>query len=106
LQDYRAEGEETLRLLVQELHTIHTRQQLIAASSTLKQLFQELVEVMIAAEEYRDKHSQEEELFSGESSRYSNLLFMELNRIYQIEEGMRELVEKCQQDALNRLDGY
>ena len=106
LEDFRDEGEALSTLLVKELSHIHTREQLLQASPRLKQLFGALVDVIIAAHEYREHKNVKDTLeFTSQSLYVSECLRTELNRVYQIE-GARRIVEKCQEHALHRLDGY
>jgi hypothetical protein len=106
LEDFREEGEAISTLLVKELNRVHTRDQLLQSSPKLKQLFGSLVDVIIAAHEYREHQDSIETLeFSSQSLYVSECLRAELNRVYQVE-GARSIVEKCQEHALHRLDGY
>ncbi len=106
LEDFREEGESVSRALAQELNHIHTREELTAAGPKLTQLFNDLVETIIAAHEYSEKHpSAETPPLSPENHSSSDQLRAELSRLYQID-GAREVIEKCQEKALNRLDAY
>lgn len=105
IEDFRAEGESLSRALTQELNQINTREELIAANPRLTQLFNELVNTIISAHEYRVKYPNELLQISFEGHNSNNQLRGELNRIYQIE-GAREVIEKCQEEALNKLDVY
>lgn len=106
LEDFREEGEGITRSLTQELRSIHSRDELILHFPRLKKHFDELVNVMISAREFQEKYpkSIEVPLEKGNHD-ISDRLRVELNRIYQIEGG-RELVEKAQEQALNRLDAF
>lgn len=106
LEDFREEGESITRLLIRELNSINNRQDLIIASPKLRLMFQELVKVMISARQYREKHPELDipEL-SATNLLLSEELRIELNRIYHLEGG-REIIEKCQEIALQRLDAY
>lgn len=106
LEDFREEGEAISTLLIKELSHIHTRDQLLQSSPKLKQLFGALVDIIIAAQEYREHQFSIETLeFSSQSLYLSERLREELNRVYQIE-GARSIVEKCQEHALHRLDAF
>lgn len=106
LDDFQEEGEGIIRSLIQELKAIHTRDQLLTASSKLQRQFDRLVAIIIAAEEFSLSQPR---LEKGEEMRYnhelSDELRVELNRLYRLEGG-RQMIEKCQEQALNRLDAF
>jgi hypothetical protein len=106
IEDYREDGEGIVRALIHELQQIHSRDELVSASTKIKRLFLDLVNVIIAAQEYREHHpSSEFPELSKENHLSSDQLRSELNRIYRLEGG-RELIEKYQEPALHRLDAY
>ena len=106
LEDFQEEGGAVSRSLINELSHIHTRNELQAASPKLKRLFNDLVDVMIAANVYAERHHDAESaVISSKQHALSEKLRTELARIYAIKGG-RELIEKCQEEALNRLDAY
>ena len=89
-----------------ELSHIHTREDLVTSSSKLKRQFDELVDTIIAAREYQQKHSDiDMQDISRSNHLASDALREELNRVYRIE-GCRQIIEKCQENALNRLDAF
>jgi hypothetical protein len=106
LDDFQEEGEGVIRSLIQELQAIHTREQLLAASGKLQRHFDRLVSIVIAAEEFNLAHP---EIEKGELERHnhelSDRLRIELNRLYRLEGG-RQIIEKCQEKALHRLDAF
>lgn len=106
LEEFEEEGEGVIRSLIQELQAIHTREQLLAASANLQRQFDRLVNIMIAAQEYGYAHP---ELDRGEFIRHnhelSDHLRIELNRLYRLEGG-RQIIEKCEEKALHRLDAF
>lgn len=103
LEEYREEGRETVLLIVQTLEAIDSRETLIQSAPQLKQLFNRLVDLIMAAQEYRFEHSESEiPSFSDEDRNASDQLLFQLNKIYHIEGG-REVIEKCQEEALLRL---
>jgi hypothetical protein len=104
LEDFREEGEGISRQLTKELSSIHSRQDLLASQTRLSALFNKLVDVIIAAQEFRYAHPDAEPLTHHDIA-LSEQLRSELNRIYAIEEG-RKIIEKCQEDALDRLNTY
>jgi hypothetical protein len=108
LDDYREEGQAISLNITTELREIHTREDLVAINGKLKRLFDDLVDTIIAAREYQQKHLGTE--YSGQEASQndqsiSDDLRAELNRIYQIE-GARQIIEKAQEPALNRLDAF
>lgn len=106
LDDFQEEGEGVTRSLVQELQSIHTREDLLNSSASLQGLFDKLVDVMIAAQQYRDKHPQlDQNVVSKPNRELSDQLRIELNRLFQIEGG-REIIEKYQDPSLQRLDAF
>ena len=106
LEDFREEGNKVSSSLISELKNVHSRDDLILAGSRLKQHFNQLVEVMIAANEYKETHPQAEPAeFADRDQELSSILKEELKKIYRLEGG-RELIEKYQEEALNRLNAY
>lgn len=106
LDDFEEEGKGVIRSLIQELKAIHNREQLLASTNRLQQQFDRLAILMIAAKEFSFAHP---ELDKGEFFRnnhdLSDQLRVELNRLYRIEGG-RQMIEKCQEKALHRLDAF
>ncbi|MBS0615863.1 MAG: hypothetical protein JSR58_04850 [Verrucomicrobia bacterium] len=96
--DFRHEGEAIARALVDELQEVENRQDLLKASPKLKKLFEQLVDLMIAA-----RNAQMEPQL--DSTEMSQVLQAELKRIYRMEGG-REVIEKAQKEALLRLDAF
>ena len=65
-----------------------------------------LTEVIIQAQEYKDRYPEAEStLAHNKEQSISDQLRIELNRILRMEGG-REVIEKAQEDALNRLDAF
>lgn len=93
-----------MRAITAELKKIRSRDDLLLYAPRLKQLFESLVNIIIEAEKYRKIHP-EAEIASPHKKEQSasDLLRIELNRILYMEGG-REVIEKVQEDALNRLD--
>jgi hypothetical protein len=106
LEDFQEEGEGFSRSLVKELRTIQNRKDLLESAPKLKKRFDGLVDLMIRAREFKEKHPflESNELIKMNHD-LSDQLRIELNRIYAIEGG-RELIEKCQEEGLNRLDAF
>lgn len=106
LEDFREEGEGITRSLIEELKEIRTREDLMQAIPRLEHLFDNLVDTIIAAEDYKEKNSRADSLeLTKENHELSDQLRIELNRIYSLEGG-RQVIEKCQEQALHRLDAF
>lgn len=106
LDDFQEEGEGVMRSLIQDLKKIHKREELIAASSKLEKRFDHLVSIMIAAEEFTFSHPEIDKRRSGAFEHdLSDRLRVELNRLYRLEGG-RQIIEKCQEKSLHRLDAF
>lgn len=106
LDDFQEEGEGVIRSLIQELKTIHTREELLAAQASLQRQFDRLVSIIIAAEEFNFSYpDQNKEEVTQSNHDVSDQLRIELNRLYRLEGG-RQIIEKCQQKALYRLDAF
>jgi hypothetical protein len=105
LEDYYHEGQTVAKKITDDLRHIHSREDLEMAIPALKKRFDELVNLMIDAREYQEKHP--EEFFEEEAFAFSidDELLEELKRIYEIEKG-KELIEKAEREALLRLDAY
>lgn len=103
LEDFREEGNQATDSLVAELRQIQTRRDLIEAAPKLKQSFNRLAALMVAAREFQKTHPDHEKLELQEKDHaLSEQLRAELNRLYEIEGG-REIIEKYQEEALRRL---
>lgn len=106
MEDFRADGQSTTRQIIQDLKSVHTRQELQALSPKLEKRFNKLVDTMIAAQEFRRLHPDADATpFSTQDQLLSDQLRHEMERIYAIEGG-QEIVEKSQEGALDRLNTY
>lgn len=103
-QEFQQEGEGRCRQLVVTLQKIENRQQLLLAEPALKKHFEKLIDLMIEAREFQEKH-EDIPNESAEENSTTVSLELELRRIYMIEGG-REIIERAQQEALVRLDAY
>ena len=101
-EDYYREGRRLTQVLIDQLQSVQSHEQLLAIESDLKNAFDSLVALMIQSREFQDQ--QGEGAFE-EASEESALLKEALLRVYAIEGG-RELIEKTEQEALIRLDAY
>lgn len=104
LEDFQAEGQRIAVQLTRELQSIHTRDELVQAAPRITALFDKLVDVAIAGHQYRQEHAWEEmpEL-TREQEQVNVRLQMELARVCGLEGG-RDIILKCQECCLNRLD--
>lgn len=96
----QSKGEGVTRALLKEFQKIHCRKDILEREGRLKRLFQELVTTILEVDAVAIES--QEEAQRGEN-RYSQALQDELIRLYQID-GVREIVEDCQREALYRLD--
>jgi hypothetical protein len=95
-EDIRDEGQRHVLLLTNELRTIKSREQLLEAQERLKVHFDALVDLMVDASE---AHLRKPEL---EDDQRNIELQAQLQRVCRITGGL-EILEKCQEAALNRL---
>lgn len=103
-EDFHEEGKKLTQQLIIEFSSIESRAELVNKSTRLQKIFDEMVSVMIAAREYREKNPHIAVMdISDEEHTLSKKLREEMNRIYKIE-GCREIVERCQAQALQKLD--
>lgn len=103
LSDFREEGEALSQQLLSELRHIRTRDDLMERAPQLRDLFNQLAETMIRAQEYKKAHPEallEERVHENHS--LSDQLRIELNRVLNMEGG-REVIENNQEEALNIL---
>lgn len=106
LEDFKDEGQSVVKSIVDITKHIQSREMLLDSSRQLQHLFEELVDVMIAAQEYRYRHpNAEKNSFSEDERGVNDHLRAEINRLCRIDGG-QEIIEKCQEKALNRLDAY
>ena len=106
LEDYREEGRSVTKELIQELKKIRNKDQLLVSAAKLQKLFDQMVDVMIAAQNQKlELHKQEGLELTKEDHDLSDSLRFELNRVYNIEGG-KAIIEKTQEKALNRLENY
>ena len=89
-----------------ELKQIRTRDDLLTHQKRLQYLFDKLVDSIIALKQYNTKHEGSTPLLdNSKENPYSELLRLELNRVIYMEGG-QEIIEKAQENALNKLDLY
>ncbi|QZA59035.1 hypothetical protein [Candidatus Rhabdochlamydia porcellionis] len=98
-EDFQFEGNAHCRKMLNTLKSIQDRQQLLQAQPILKQHFEDLVDLMIAARKFQQRSLESKEFYP---SFYSIALKEELKRLYEIEGG-REIIERTQKQAFLRL---
>ena len=101
---FQSRGRNITSQLVEELEEVHDLEDLIEALPRLQRLFDELTDVMIEARKWQIK---EGVLWdpSDEDVSLSGALCDECTRIFTIP-AARDLVEKSQERALERLDAF
>ena len=103
-EDFREEGESISKALLKELRAIHNKDQLLAASRRLQYLFDQYADLMLDVDEFYRQHPHVERLpLSLSNHILSDELAAELNRLDHFEGG-RQILEKCQEHALYRLN--
>ncbi len=96
-------GQKIALRLAEELAEVHTRTELIEKESTILEQIDKLVDLMIAARRWQNKHRKFD--VAVKDSTASERLKQEMIRVYEIE-GCQELFELWQREALNRLDAF
>jgi len=106
LEDYHDESRGVMKQIVNELTKIKSKEKLMESSNKLKKLYLEWADNMIQAKEFKDLHPYQEIPELSPKDKQLNLkLEAELQRLRSIEGGW-DVLEKCQQDALNKLLEY
>jgi hypothetical protein len=105
LNDFKEEGQAISRLLVAELKNIRSRDDLVEHAPKLQELFDRLVTVIIQSQEFKSKHPNASCTVSPNEQSVCEQLRIELNRVLHMEGG-REVIERTQEAALNRLDTF
>jgi hypothetical protein len=104
LEDFRAEGEAVSREITLELTHIRSRDDLLVHAPRLQELFNRLVDIILAAEAFREEHPEVSLVLpDSQNTAISDHLRIELNRVLHLEGG-REVIDRTQEAALNRLD--
>ena len=98
-EDFQLEGDAHCRKMLNTLKCIQDRQQLMQAQPILRQHFEDLVDLMIAARKFQQSSLDSKEFYP---SFYSIALKEELKRLYEIEGG-REIVVSTQKQAFTGL---
>ena len=104
IQEFQFEGEGIAKKLLHELARVHSLSDLKKEGPNLKKEYAHLIDVMIAAKKYQDRHP-DDEVPSQIGFEVSEALKKEFMRIYQLE-GCAEVMEALQRESLHKLDSY
>ena len=102
MQEYRYEGESIARSILYDLVDVHSKEDLILLTPSLKKKFSKLTDLMLIANKYHKNHSEDEENEEIDH-RISDALKEQFIRIYQID-GCQEVMEEIQRDSVHRLN--
>jgi len=104
--EFEREGEAKCRALALVLAKIENREQLLRTEPVIKKHFESLIDLMIEARQFQQKHPDDASSDVALLENPADLILEEhLRRIYAIEGG-REVIERSQHEALVRLDAY
>lgn len=104
LDDFRGEGQTVNRALIAELQQVRSRDDLPLHAPRLDQLFYDLVDIMMRADDYKRHHPDAEaSAISPKEQAVSDELRTELNRVLRMDGG-REVIEKAQERAFSKLE--
>lgn len=99
-EEIREDGQSVMRSLVKEFKAVKSRDELMEKEEKIKILFDKFVKVLVEAKIYLDRHDEALE-FKWKDHELSDELKSEINRLYRIE-GCKEIIEKCEREALTR----
>jgi hypothetical protein len=103
LEDFQDEGASCLRVLLEDLRKVETREDLALIEPIVRKRFDVLVEIMIQARIFEQKNPGSAKTFSSRNQVLSDALLEEMKRLYCIEGG-KEFLERTQKEAMLRLD--
>ncbi len=102
IDEFQLEGEDIAKELLKELVKVHSLSDLKREGPKIKKEYLHLVDVMIAAKKYQNRHPNDE--VPGQIGlEASEALKKEFIRVYQLE-GCSELMEALQRESLHKLD--
>ena len=105
-EDFQIEGDGLCRALARDLEKIHSHEELLQCTSSLKAHFERIVDLAIEARLFQQKHLEDvEKPFCRTLQNGQEMLRRALNRIDSMEGGP-ETLEKIERDALLRLDAF
>ena len=102
LEEFQMEGTAQMRLLLQDLRRIESREDLLSLLPALQKRFDKLVDLMIEARSFQQKNGDQEISFQEVNPVLNQSLLEELRRVYALEGG-RECLEKAQKEPMLRL---
>ncbi|MBS0627688.1 MAG: hypothetical protein JSS09_05700 [Verrucomicrobia bacterium] len=103
LEEFQFEGASRVRLLLEDLKIIETREDLAWAEPLLKEHFEKIADIAIEARLFQQKNPGFEVQFLQIGQFLSQSLLEEITRIYALEGG-KECIERAQREAMLRLD--
>lgn len=101
-QDCQREAAGIMRSLAASLKKVQTREDLIGQGHKIKKEMNKLVQIMVRIKKLQEKSGP---VLVEADRAASDLLLLEMKRIYKIE-GIRELMETYQREALLELDAF
>jgi hypothetical protein len=105
MEEFRREGEAISRKLTMQLQKVETREDLVEMLPEIKKRYEEIVDLMIDLNTFKERHLGEAvDAWYVSDQLASETLMIEMQRIYRLEGG-RELMEGAQKESLFRLDG-
>lgn len=107
MEDFQAAGAVRVRLLLKDLRSIESREDLALMEPVLKKHFDKIVDLLISARSFQQKKQirNSEIYFFLNNQILNESLLGELKRIYGLEGG-RECIEKAEKEAMLRLDAH
>lgn len=93
-------GQKKARELLAELKKLKSRDQLMDASERLERCYEEIADLMLLVK--MNVKQQKGVEFTDQDQQLNEKIRLELLRIYRIDGG-REILEKCQKKALDKL---
>ena len=104
IEEFQLEGEAVAKELLNDLVKVQSLKDLKSEGPKLKKEYNQLVEIMIAAKKFQNRHLGDE-VPGHIGLEVSEALKKEFIRIYQLE-GCLEVMEALQRESLHKLDLY
>lgn len=106
LDEFRRAGRQSARSLSKELSAVQSRQDLITAGPRIKKKFDEMVDLIIAAREFYERHPEKGMIPLDEDDREaSDSLKKEIERVMRLQGG-ETLLAEYREEALDRLHRF
>lgn len=102
LEEFQWEGKKQMELLLHDLQSIETREDLLVAEPALAKRWDKLVEVMIQAMIFVKKNPGQDVSMTNATQMLSASLQGEMERVYRLEGG-RECIERVAHEPMLRL---